>query len=118
MIGLKEYLIKETDKQISDCEEEILLLKQIQGDLREIDINNATYTITLTSLWEKEGETSTETKHKGNLLQAIQKAEREFKEANNNRSDVQAKYGVEISVGEEECSIPEEYWEGFKEKER
>ena len=95
-------------------------LSSVQGDLialKKVDIKNALYVVRLRSLWEAEGEKSVEVKHRGNLPDVIDKAEKEYL-STNHRSNIQAEYGVRIGVGNGFYEVPKEFWEELIAKQR
>ncbi len=81
--------------------------------LEQTNTSKADYVVHLKSLWTNEGESSTTTKHRGTLKNAIERAELEFKSANNRRY-VQADCSVDICFGNDRYSIPQEYWQKFQ----
>lgn len=104
----KQNLTKFLNKQILEFRESLEVLEKT-------DDRNANYIIFLKSAWASEGEKSTKTTHLGTLKDAIEKAEKKFKVVNM-REDVQADYIVSIRLGKSRYSVPEKYWERFKEK--
>ncbi len=86
----------------------------LQQQLETINFRKATYKVNLRSMWENEGEPSTETIYIGTIKNAISAAEAEFKRKNN-RSDVQAWYTVYILIGEAYVNVPSACWKDYKE---
>ncbi len=111
---LKPYLRKSLNDRISGYKVRIELTEESLRVLEGTNTGRACYTVYLRSLWENEGEKSTTTEYTGTLKNAIEKAEAEF-EAINHRHDGQTDCSVEIRLGEDSYSIPEEYWQKFQE---
>ena len=113
---LKSHLRRSLNENIQGFRGLIAQTKKELRVLNRTDVKKANYVVHLTSSWANEGEKSTTTEHCGSLDEAIKKAEKKFKATNNNRSDVQADYRVEIDLKIGRYDIPKEYWEKYKER--
>jgi hypothetical protein len=85
--------------------------------LEKTDLNNSHFVVQLHSLWADQGEQSPRIEYEGRLEDAIKKAEETFK-STNHRSDIQAKYQVDIKLADVTINLPEQYWESYKEQRR
>ncbi len=112
---LKTYLEKLVNDSLKKNRELVVQQEEILKILQKINTGKANYVICLDSLWENEGEESTITNYNGSLEKAIRKAEEEFKNKNK-RIDTQARYAVYIKLGNLQYSVPEKFWEEYKEK--
>lgn len=80
------------------------------------NLNTACYIVSIYS--SSKEETSTVTKWKGSLDEAVRKAEQEFKKANNNKINVKSGYLVQIKIGKITLVIPDEYWKQYREQQQ
>ncbi len=109
---LKQYLKKQLSDSLVMLKTCVAQTEEAQRVLEELSMKQATYVVHIHSHWVTMGEVSTETEHAGSLEQAIQKAEHMFKSINK-RSDIQASYFVEITLGERGFGVPEQYWRQY-----
>lgn len=114
---LKSDLKKKIEGYIQDHRDKIDSLGRALQTLGTTNFRKATYIINLNSAWACDGEKSTFTLHTGTLEDAIKTAESEFKSLNQRR-DIQATYLVSIRLGQEDFSLPEEYWKQYTQRYR
>lgn len=109
----RQYLVTLIDRSKKSIARSEDSLRELSG----LDFDDAQYIINLSSLWSKEGEEDVTKNYRGKLETAIEKAEEEFKEKNN-RSDIQARYEVQIKIGNVFYQMPEEFWSDYQERNR
>jgi len=114
MQQIKTSLKKGFEYTLRLAKESITKTELLQKQLEDVDVRKATYKVTLRSMWEDEGEENTETIHTGTIKGAIIASENVFKETNNNRSDVQARYSVAILIGDTFVDISSACWEEYR----
>jgi hypothetical protein len=115
-MDLKSYLQEEINDSIESYKRAMTAQKKTLKRIKFLDVKHAEYTVYLHSLWENEGEKNTTTRAIGSLENAIKTAEEKFKKINGNRSDVQAKYRVDITIGKDKYSVPEPFWKKYTER--
>jgi hypothetical protein len=115
MEQLQIYLYEETKSFLKDMKRKMTRAKRALKKLKSLDVNQGEYIVRLDSMWKDEGEKSITRTHIGCLEEAIRRGEEQFKQENQ-RSDVQARYDVRISIGGIKYSIPEKYWQKYTSK--
>jgi len=110
---IKPYLRETLNERIEGYKSGIDLIEESLRVLEQTNTGKANYVVNLKSLWVNKGESSTTTEHRGTLKDAIERAETEFKSVNH-RGDVQADCSVDICLGDDRYSIPEEYLQKFQ----
>lgn len=112
-LDIKDYLAQEVEKSRMGLHIKLGQVQEAQKVLDRLALSNATYLVSLHSLWADKGGKSTVTFHKGSLEGAIKAAETEFAELNH-RQDDQKDWRVQIVLGVRLYDIPSKYWEKFK----
>ncbi len=112
MVTLETFLREEIAKQNNLLHQQKIVLQNSRLALDCTPSQNFTYEIQLQSLWSSEGEEDITTKHKGEIFEAIKIAEAEYRRINE-RSNISAKYKVNIVLGERKFEVPKEYWEKY-----
>ncbi len=112
---LRDYIEEQLKSQEKVLSRSLQLTQAAQRQLPTVDIDSAEFTVTLASLWEKEGEKSLTRNYVGTLEHAVKSAEAEFRQMNA-RSDIQAQYRVTLNLGEVQVQIPELLFEDFMQR--
>ncbi|NOQ56293.1 MAG: hypothetical protein GQ477_05835 [Nanohaloarchaea archaeon] len=126
---LEDYLKERIEATHIGLKKTIINSKQELTELESIylDLNNAEYHVSLTSLWLSEGGASCDSTYTGSLKDAIEKTEVNFLNLNDKkRSNIssidefeyslQATYSVHIVLGDHEYALPDKYWIQYKKK--
>lgn len=108
-MNLREYVTGMIVERIEAWKNSIALKEATLEQLPSVDLDDATYQISLRSLWEDYGEQHVKVIHTGSLQNGVEAAEARFKEINK-RSDVQADYLAHLMVGNDMCYIPQKYY--------
>ncbi|MBI4095549.1 MAG: hypothetical protein HY438_01675 [DPANN group archaeon] len=113
MKKLKSYIVERVEASRIRLHIKLSQVQEAQKLLQDVNFGDATYLVSIYSLWTDNGEKSTVTLHKGSLEGAIKVAEDEFESANKRRDD-QKIWQVQLVLGLERYNIPETYWEKYK----
>lgn len=112
---LKSYLLEEINDSLDSLKRRMTEQKKAVKRIKFLDTEHAEYTVYLNSLWQDQGGKNIQTRHIGSLEDAIRTAEEVFKEQNSSQ-DIQAKYAVDITVGRQKYSVPENYWNKYTQR--
>jgi len=111
-MGLEQDLANLIAEELTEVDKRKDCLGRAALSLAEFNLNSATYVVYLRSLWADHGEKSVEVSYKGNIRDAIKKAESKFMRENN-RSGIQAEYTVEVKVDDLSFDVPGKYWRKY-----
>lgn len=110
------FLKGEIAERINELDKALKIDKKSLKLLEKINLDDASYNVSISSRWANEGESSVkDMKYQGTLKDAIKEAEKEFQKINN-RGDIQGDYFVSIKLGEGEYPLPAKFWGKFKKR--